>query len=71
MILVTPEDGTTGTLSIPDELDTSLGKRLVELIQRMFEEACIPDLRPSEDLANNEDCWVHCTILVWVRQRIL
>jgi len=44
MILVTPEDGTTGTLSIPDELDTSLGKRLVELIQRMFEEAYIPDV---------------------------
>jgi hypothetical protein len=44
MRLATPKDGTTGTPSIPDEPDTSLGKRLVELIQRMFEEACIPDV---------------------------
>ncbi|BAM80398.1 retroelement, alive [Cyanidioschyzon merolae strain 10D] len=44
MKLVTPKDGTTGTPSIPDESDTSLGKRLVELIQRMFEEAYIPDV---------------------------
>jgi hypothetical protein len=44
MKLATPKDGTTGTPSIPDEPDTSLGKRLVELIQRMFEEAYIPDV---------------------------
>jgi len=44
MKLATPKDETTGTLSIPDEPDTSLGKRLVELIQRMFEEAYIPDV---------------------------
>jgi hypothetical protein len=44
MKLMTPKDGTTGTISIPDEPDTSLGKRLVELIQGMFEEAYIPDV---------------------------
>jgi hypothetical protein len=44
MKLATPKDGTRGTLSIPDEPDTSLGKRLLELIQRMFEEAYIPDV---------------------------
>jgi len=44
MKLATPKDGTTGTPSIPDEPDTSLGKRLLELIQRMFEEAYIPDV---------------------------
>jgi len=44
MKLVTPKDETTGTPSIPDEPDTILGKRLVELIQRMFEEAYIPDV---------------------------
>jgi len=44
MRLAIPKDGTTGTPSIPDEPDTILGKRLVELIQRMFEEAYIPDV---------------------------
>jgi hypothetical protein len=44
MILVTPKDETTGTPSIPDELETILGKRLLELIQRMFEKAYIPDI---------------------------
>jgi len=44
MKLATPKDGTTGTPSIPDEPDTILGKRLLELIQRMFEEAYIPDV---------------------------
>jgi len=44
MKLVTPKDGTTGTPSIPDELETILGKSLLELIQRMFEEAYIPDI---------------------------
>ena len=44
MKLVTPEDGTTGTLSIPDEPDTILGKRFLELIQRMFKEAYIPNV---------------------------
>jgi hypothetical protein len=44
MKLATPKHGTTGTPSIPDEPDTSLGKRLLELIQRMFEEAYIPDI---------------------------
>jgi len=44
MKLVIPKDGTTGTPSIPDEPDRILGKRLLELIQRMFEEAYIPDV---------------------------
>jgi hypothetical protein len=44
MKLVTPNDGTTGTPWIPDESDRILGKRLLELIQRMFEEAYIPDV---------------------------
>jgi hypothetical protein len=44
MRLATPKDGTTGTISIPDEPDTILCKRLLELIQRMFEEAYIPDI---------------------------
>jgi len=50
MRLAIPKDGTTGTPSIPDEPDTSLGKRLVELIQRMFEEACIPDVRRTAEV---------------------
>jgi hypothetical protein len=50
MKLATPKDGTTGTPSIPDEPDTSLGKRLLELIQRMFEEACIPDVRRTAEV---------------------
>jgi hypothetical protein len=44
MQLATPEDETTGTPSIPNESDRILGKRLLELIQRMFEEAYIPDV---------------------------
>jgi len=44
MKLATPEDETTGTPWILDEPDTSLGKRFLELIQRMFEEAYIPDV---------------------------
>jgi len=50
MKLATPKHGTTGTPSIPDEPDTSLGKRLVELIQRMFEEAYIPDVRRTVEV---------------------
>jgi len=50
MKLATPKDGTTGTPSIPDEPDTILGKRLVELIQRMFEEAYIPAVRRTVDV---------------------
>ncbi|BAM80536.1 retroelement, alive [Cyanidioschyzon merolae strain 10D] len=50
MKLATPKDGTTGTLSIPDEPDTILCKRLLELIQRMFEEACIPDVRRTAEV---------------------
>jgi len=44
MRLATPKDGTTGTPSIPNEPDKILGKRVLELIQRMFEEAYIPDV---------------------------
>jgi hypothetical protein len=44
MKLATPEDETTGTPWIPNEPDTILGKGLLELIQRMFEEAHIPDV---------------------------
>jgi hypothetical protein len=50
MKLATPKDGTTGTLSIPDEPDTILCKRLLVLIQRMFEEACIPDVRRTAEV---------------------
>jgi len=51
MKLVTPKDETTGTLSIPNEPDTILGKRLLELIQRMFEEAYIPDVWRAAEVA--------------------
>jgi hypothetical protein len=51
MRLATPKDGTTGTPSIPDEPDTILGKRPLELIQRMFEEAYIPDVCRSVEVA--------------------
>ena len=50
MRLATPKDGTTGTISIPDEPDTILSKRLLELIQRMFEEAYIPDVRRTAEV---------------------
>jgi len=50
MKLVIPKDGTTGTPSIPDEPDRILGKRLLELIQRMFEEAYIPDVRRTAEV---------------------
>jgi len=50
MKLVTPKYETTGTPSIPDEPDTILCKRLLELIQRMFEEACIPDVRRTAEV---------------------
>ena len=44
MKLATPKHGTTGTPSIPNEPDTILGKRFLELIQRMFKEAYIPNV---------------------------
>jgi len=47
---VTPKDGTTRTPSTPDEPDTILGKRLLELIQRMSEEAYIPDVRRTAEV---------------------
>jgi len=50
MTLVTPKDGTTGTLSIPDEPDTILCKRFLELIQRMSEETYIPDVRRTAEV---------------------
>jgi len=50
MKLATPEDETTGTPSIPNEPDTILGKRLLELIHRMFEEAYIPDVRRTAEV---------------------
>jgi len=51
MKLATPKDETTGTPWIPDESDRILGKRLLELIQRMFEEAYIPDVCRSVEVA--------------------
>jgi len=44
MKLATPKDETTGTPWIPNEPDRILGKRVLELIQRMFEEAYILDV---------------------------
>jgi len=51
MKLVIPKDGTTGTPSIPDEPDTILSKRLVELIRRMFEKTYIPGVWRTAEVA--------------------
>lgn len=48
--LVIPKDGTTGTPSIPDEPDTVLGKHFLECIQRIFEEAYIPEVRNAAEV---------------------
>jgi len=50
MKLATPKDETTGTPWIPNEPDRILGKRVLELIQRMFEEAYILDVRRTAEV---------------------
>jgi hypothetical protein len=73
MKLATPKDGTTGTPSIPDEPDTILGKRLLELIQRMFEEAYIPDVRRAVEVVPilKKDSHTHTDMNIYRTMRLI